>query len=647
MFRKRRYIFIKRSNRKAWIALLAIGLAGAGALLLLGRSSVQVTARTDTSGDAPVLEIAVEGPGTLRRFDLPPLNLSAPVTDGRGILLVRMEDLPSGTNEIAYILRETWFLPDRHGVLSFERSGEPVNYVARVEPDGAEGASLTLTGDPGNHVFLIDARENILLSGRFSEVADANGIARVTFSKASLNATQSKEGTVTARLRMTSPGGEVDEREVILRAAPPNAVNARVVFPPPGTETDRRIVRVRILTEPKAIVRFGDDPEAHPGPRVEYDWRLPGQGRQFLNFEARVDGLRPKSGTIEIKSNAAASEPATAAAALESSGATNDYAVLAAEPEKHTGTPVALAGKVMAPPAAKGGTARVEIGSGEEAVKGEVAVVCDKRELPSLRKGDRIIARGTMEGPERVRTASGWLLTVPKVRADEFEMEPRTAGREKFRERYAETFTAFWGTRPSGLSPTQAEARPDEILASTAPWPETPETQTRVEVVASEFVSGTGDQRPPEAGAPLPEQMAGAEEFPSPDAAPSGPASDVAAAGPPTEGPAPSPTGAAAAGAPAPEETPPAIQPAGGDEPPPTLQPSPPPSAPPPARTWGRDRALESEVAGRGVTGVRIYRKGRSIRLRGTVASDRQLRTLYQFVNDKGFGEVDYQVEIR
>lgn len=62
---------------------------------------------------------------------------------------------------------------------------------------------------------------------------------------------------------------------------------------------------------------------------------------------------------------------------------------------------------------------------------------------------------------------------------------------------------------------------------------------------------------------------------------------------------------------------------------------------------WARDRALESELAGRGVTGVKILRKDRSLRLRGTVQNDYQLRTLYRFVYERGFGEVDYGVEVR
>ena len=77
--------------------------------------------------------------------------------------------------------------------------------------------------------------------------------------------------------------------------------------------------------------------------------------------------------------------------------------------------------------------------------------------------------------------------------------------------------------------------------------------------------------------------------------------------------------------------------PAAADEAPPT----------PLRSAWARDRALESELAGRGVAGVTILRRGRSIRLRGTVGSDQALRTVYQFMNDKGFGEVDYGVEVR
>ena len=62
---------------------------------------------------------------------------------------------------------------------------------------------------------------------------------------------------------------------------------------------------------------------------------------------------------------------------------------------------------------------------------------------------------------------------------------------------------------------------------------------------------------------------------------------------------------------------------------------------------WPRDRALEAELARRGVRGVTIRRQGRSLRLRGTVRDDRALRTLYQFIRQKGFGEVDYGVEVR
>jgi hypothetical protein len=72
--------------------------------------------------------------------------------------------------------------------------------------------------------------------------------------------------------------------------------------------------------------------------------------------------------------------------------------------------------------------------------------------------------------------------------------------------------------------------------------------------------------------------------------------------------------------------------------------------APPAALTpadWPRDSALEAQLARRGVRGVTIQRQGRSLRLRGTVRNDRALRTLYQFIRQKGFGEVDYGVEVR
>ena len=62
---------------------------------------------------------------------------------------------------------------------------------------------------------------------------------------------------------------------------------------------------------------------------------------------------------------------------------------------------------------------------------------------------------------------------------------------------------------------------------------------------------------------------------------------------------------------------------------------------------WPRDRALEAQLARRGVTGVTIQRKGRSLRLRGTARDDAAIRSLYQFVREKGFGEVDYGVEVR
>lgn len=62
---------------------------------------------------------------------------------------------------------------------------------------------------------------------------------------------------------------------------------------------------------------------------------------------------------------------------------------------------------------------------------------------------------------------------------------------------------------------------------------------------------------------------------------------------------------------------------------------------------WTRDRALEAELALRDVRGVTILRKGRSLRLRGTVGDDPTLRRVYEFIREKGFGEVDYGVEVR
>jgi hypothetical protein len=52
-----------------------------------------------------------------------------------------------------------------------------------------------------------------------------------------------------------------------------------------------------------------------------------------------------------------------------------------------------------------------------------------------------------------------------------------------------------------------------------------------------------------------------------------------------------------------------------------------------PARL-GPDRALESELAARGVTGVTITRKDADPS-GGTVASDGASLTVYQFMNDK------------
>ena len=62
---------------------------------------------------------------------------------------------------------------------------------------------------------------------------------------------------------------------------------------------------------------------------------------------------------------------------------------------------------------------------------------------------------------------------------------------------------------------------------------------------------------------------------------------------------------------------------------------------------WVRDRALEAELAFRGVRGVTVLSRRRSLRLLGTVRDDKMLRKVYQFMKDKGFGEVDYDLEVR
>jgi hypothetical protein len=62
---------------------------------------------------------------------------------------------------------------------------------------------------------------------------------------------------------------------------------------------------------------------------------------------------------------------------------------------------------------------------------------------------------------------------------------------------------------------------------------------------------------------------------------------------------------------------------------------------------WSRDGRMEQELALKGMTHVRVYRNNRSLRLRGSVSSDAQIRMLYAFIQERGFGEVDYGVEIR
>ena len=65
------------------------------------------------------------------------------------------------------------------------------------------------------------------------------------------------------------------------------------------------------------------------------------------------------------------------------------------------------------------------------------------------------------------------------------------------------------------------------------------------------------------------------------------------------------------------------------------------------ASPWTRDDALEGELARLGMPEVRVQRNGRSLRLTGSVASDGGLRNLYGFIYHRGYGEVNYEVEVR
>ncbi len=62
---------------------------------------------------------------------------------------------------------------------------------------------------------------------------------------------------------------------------------------------------------------------------------------------------------------------------------------------------------------------------------------------------------------------------------------------------------------------------------------------------------------------------------------------------------------------------------------------------------WERDADLEGELARLGMAEVRVMRRGRALRLSGSVPNDGALRTLYGLIYQKGYGEVSYEVEVR
>jgi hypothetical protein len=399
MTRERQYHFERAPLvPKRWLAAAAALLLLAASLyLLLAKPGVNVSIRSDPSTEPPGLRLDVQTHGSALRFDLPRLSASAPLHDGRASLRLGDNDLPPGRSELAYVLREPWYRPDRRGTVTVNRPSRPVDYVLRVEPDGVGGARLSVSGDPGNYVLVIDPAGGVALSGRLAEIADARGAATVTFSKQDLERFAG-QGTPAAKVSVTSPAGDVDKRTVTL-------------LENPSSETAARVASVEIVSgrgdhvAPQPLPSFSPQPEQPASP-----------------------------------------------------------------------TPAAAPGK--------------------------------KKEAP-----------------------------------------------------------------PAGI-PSTAE--------QTAPPPAPP-------------VSAT--PHPPPQAAPTP----GKTQMPPPEAPPASraPAAET------TQNLASNPSG------------------------------------------WVRDRALESELAGRGVAGVQIFRNGRSLKLRGFVANDFMLRTLYQFVNDKGFGEVDYGVEVR
>ena len=621
---ERHYHFERPSVIARAVVVFAVAaLLGAGIYLLLARPHVEIVLKNDLSSNPPGLRVEVRANALAHRFDLPRLSASAPLHDGRGTIRLGANDLPPGRSEIAYVLREPWYLPDRHGSVSVDRPSRPVDYVLRVAPDDAGGARLSVSGDRGNHVLVIDPAGKVVLSGRLTEMADDTGAATVTFSKEDLASFQG-EGPLTAQVSVTSPAGDVDKRTVTLVEKPTAKGASRVLFPPPGTVTDRSIVRVRVITEPDASVRFGEDPEGKPGPRVEYDWRLGREGTNTLTFETRAPGLAPARGTIEVKRVVEAAAPEEAPAS-ETIVDTVPYAELSDHPEAYAGRRVKIAGVIAAPPAGSGSSGLAEVSSGEETMKGEIAITYDSEKTPPLQKGDRVIVHGVVQGSQRLRTAAGWTLAVPKARADRIDLAALADEPAHFNVSYARIRAAFWHAPAPGARPGKAPSPPDDVLASVEPWPEPPPAQQAARIARVEIVSGRGDLA---AAPPLPSLRPTPSEA-NVQGGPSNPSPENAA---PSPGPAPVPEKTETSAASRDQEA---------------MTTAPTPNAPAKPAGWARDRELESELAGRGVTGVQILRKGRSIRLRGTVGSDKALRSVYQFMNDKEFGEVEYHVEVR
>ncbi len=689
MIRRRKYMFRKPPRTPRVIAILLALLAGAALVFIMPRPSANVTARLEGGGPDRVLIVDVEGTEEAKRFEIPAIGLAEPLVAGQAQLRIPAVKLPADGTRLAYVVKGPWYSADLEGEIDFERPAANVHYVATVKPDGAGGAWLTIKGDTGNHLLVFDPSGKVALSGRQADLAGADGTVRVRFSAPEMNAAQREDGPTTARLSVTAPSGEVSDHEFVLRETPTRAVLAELLFPPEGASTEKSVVRVRVMTEPGATVRFGDAPAGLRGPNVEFDWPIAGGGKHTLDYEVRSAGLKPARSSIEIERiGNEGDKPPTESAAVAVAPALSEGA-LRRNADSFAGEHVELAGKVLSRPAPVGSLEMIEIGPGGR--EREVAVVFPPDAFPPLRAGDRVIVRGRAEGTQRLRTSSGQLREVPKVRADEVIIPSQAESASLFESRYAAILESFW--REAGdPAPTRSMPPPtDRVFASAEPWPEPLPAQPRQSVLASEKVSGLGDQLPPERLArpePRPvaekETAAASVEPEKPDApapvarqtpreAPKRPEPEVGVAREAGGSLQPEPTPAdtnqvrvprspdpegrtrldpaptvrvdripgmevpGIAGVPPITEVPIRAEPPGRVE----------EQEVPPDWAWTRDRALESELTGRGVSGVRILRRGRSIRLRGTVPDDGQIRTLYQFMNDKGFGEVDYGVEVR